>query len=189
MAERMGLRCSPEEYEFISAILVANADEAKRRGNTDAYSALKRFCVRLKHSTFLGEEIESSTIENLGVRVEQAFAEGDYGKAEVAISSLLAAMIRMHADPASEIATQLAPSLVRLTNESAAAQQGRIGAAALERLSAKLLEERSGFAADGWPSPEETLFYAIKFIEYCAAELHSGGNPFGSDSESGRSAT
>lgn len=173
-----GMLVSEAEYELVSKALVAMAEQAKAHGETAAYAMIKRFVVRMKQHVFAGTEAQSETMQRLGAKVEGAFASGDYEAARVALVAMLAAIVRMSPDPAREIALHLAPMFVELTTASASRSALAVGSATLTKLHAKLKDDRAGFERDGWTDGPATFAYIHDLVDFCAAELAAGCDPF-----------
>ena len=120
-----GMVVSPDEYDLISRPLVAMAEEARKHGQTDAYTGIKKFVVRMKQAVFAGEGVPDDTMERLTAAVEKALCSNDLEHARVSISAMLAAVVRMDPNPGHTIALHLAPTFVRFVTSVAAASQAR----------------------------------------------------------------
>lgn len=176
--KEIGFRPSKDEFELVTSVLASNAEEARKRGHTAIYAALKRFCVRLKQHVVDVDGPDPKLLESMSQRIEAAFASGDYEGARQALVHLLSAVGRCHHDPANEVALMLAPMLVQLVARSAQQQQLTIGADALKKFVKKLREDRKAFEKEGWGTPESVFEYTCDLAEYCAAELDCGLDAF-----------
>ena len=174
-----GLVVSEKDYDLISAPLVAMAEEANKHGQTELYTAIKRFVVRLQQAVFNGSGVPEETLQRMLSRVSDALCNNDMGGARVAISAMLAAVVRMDPDPGHTIALNLAPRLVAFVSSVAAVNQGAIAAQTLTDFAARLETEKAAFEEHGWPDKaEDTLDYVHSLASFCAEELQRGSDPF-----------
>ncbi|MCH9637816.1 MAG: hypothetical protein K0U16_07730 [Gammaproteobacteria bacterium] len=168
---------------MLSQALIAIADQAKKHGAADAYHLIRRFVVRLKQSVFEGQGVPEDTLQKMVDAVQAGFASQDYNSAQRAVAALLAAVIRQDADPAHTIAVALAPAFMNMALSSAAGASTQIGAAVLRKMHERFEEDRAGFEENGWSSAKETFDYLAETIEFCAAEIEQGRDPFDSVAE------
>ncbi len=181
-----GLVVSEKDYDLISAPLVAMAEEAGKHGRTELHTAIKRFVVRLKQAVFEGQGVPQETMTRMMGRVSDALCNNDLEGARVAISAMLAAVVRMDPDPGHTIALNLAPKLVAFVSSVAVVNQAAIAAQVLIDFSTRLEAEKAAFEENGWPDkPEETLDYVQSLASFCAEELQRGSDPFHDSEDAG----
>lgn len=176
-----GILVRQDEYDMISQALIAMADQAKKHGQQEAYALIRRFVVRLKQSIFDADGVPEETMRRMADAVEAGLAKQDLQATQVAVAAMLAAVIRQDHDPGHTIARVLAPSFVVLAQRSATTQRGQVAAVTMRQLHERLEAERASFAENGWSSPEETFDYIVEVVEFCAAELHHGKDPFSTE--------
>lgn len=174
-----GMRVTPEEYDLISKSLTALAEQARTHGQTDVYKAIKRFVVRLQHAVFAGQGVPPERMARLTRAVEKALVADNRDKAAVALSAMIAAVVRTDADPGHTIALNIAPVLVSFVSSVAAVNQAAIAAHTLTKFHERLKTEHDAFEEHGWPKkPADALEYAATLAAFCAAEFKRGADPF-----------
>ena len=178
-----GMVISEADFDIVSNGLVALAQEAGKKNRTEIYSRLQRFVVRMRQHVYAGNGVEQELMDKMAKNVEAAFSAGDYERARQCLSAMLEAVVRMDPDPAQQIAVHLAPTLVKLTVSSSLANQQKIGAAFFRKLHQRFASDRKSFESDGWGTPQEVFDYVHANLDFMAAELEHGIDPFATEDD------
>lgn len=177
-----GLVLSPDEYNLASGALTLLADHADANSHPEVRGHCVKLIVRMKHIVHAGEGMTPEVTERYGRRIAKAVELGKPEAIERGVADLLAASLRLDADPAEKIGLMLA----QLCGQSVQSLSRQITQTTLTELDRILADAGTDWERDGWPTPAEILAWLRELVSLGAQNVAEGHDPWvGDDSEGG----
>jgi len=175
-----GLILTTNEYELASQALTMLGEIAEKENE----HLVKRRCHQLIHRMtqvmHAGEGMTPESAQRYGARIANAMQAAAVGHPEAdtelvqAVGMLIAASVRLDADPADKIGLMLS-QLVR----TASHEGSRVVAVMFLRDLTGILEDaHAGWTADGWPAPVETLQWVSEVVKTGVDNIEAGLDPW-----------
>jgi hypothetical protein len=173
-----GLILSPSEYDLITGALTELAEKADRENAPQIRPACIKLIVRMKQIVHAGEGMTPEVAERYGRRIVKSMEDGDPVAISRNVGDMLAASLRLEADPADKIGEMLA-NLASTT----AAEMGRAAVTiSLQQLGQVLAESKDAWAKAGWTvTAEEVVTWATDLVSLGAQNVADGFPPWAFD--------
>lgn len=169
-----GLKLSDGEYQVVSNVLAAAAQQCKAK-QPKIYKVLLRVLGRMSQAVVDGKGVRPDQLEIYQRRIHEAFANQDENALRLAVEDLIASTFRSSADPGLKVAQYL----MQLVTQVLAAQ-ARHGLATLEALSGMVtvaIEEwraEAETAGGKWPGGEDVATWMLELVETGKQDLQLG---------------
>lgn len=169
-----GLLLQPHEYDLVSMGLTMLAEQALEKGQRDVRNQVVKFMVRLKQIQHAGEGMTPETAERFGKRIAKAMESGNPDAISRGVADLLAASLRLDADPAEKIGEMLA-ELVR----SSVAYTARMRCTEwFNQIVLTIDEAVADWDNEGWPKSQDVASWIADVVRRGSENLHAGHEPF-----------
>lgn len=156
-----GLVLNQTEYDLISHALTTLATLAEQNNEVQFQNRCVRLIVRIKQIPIAGDGLNKDIAERYGRRIAEAMESGNAALVGRGVADLLAASLRLDADPADKIGVMLS-DMVRASS----AETGKVLILQwFTDLQGVLAAAIEGWDESGWPTPKETLEWTVELIK------------------------
>ncbi len=169
-----GLKLDEPEYEVISNVLAAAAQQCKGK-QPKIYKTILRVLGRMSQAVTNGEGVRNDQLEIHQKRIHEAFVNEDELALRLAVEDLITSTFRSDKDPGLRVAQYLMQLLAQVL-----AAQARHGLATLMTLSGLLDDAIADWNADpkGWPAGREVGVWIADVIAAGKEDLELGQDPW-----------
>ncbi len=167
-----GLLLSPREYDVLSKVVAAFAEQSKTAEPTVS-RLLIRVLGRMGQAQQAPAGLRDDQLQHYQAQIHDAFAKQDERALAQSVENLVAATVRTDADPAQKVARYLLELVAQLL-----VAQARHGAATLRRLSAMLDDATQAWGGEGWPDAKGVAAWIRDVVAIGADNLEDGEDPW-----------
>jgi len=156
-----------QQYDLLQLGLTAIMKGAQQHGEEDLFRQATSLSSALEQNMMQGDGMNQELRERFQKRITMAQQKGDGQSAARALRDLMAALVRVEADPARAVANTCMTAIMR-TNMAGAA------AIFIPLLQKKLVGLQTEYERDGYPSSADVLTYLHQWLAYGQANLENG---------------
>ena len=182
-----GIVLTPEDFNLASTGLTVMAAQADKENHPEISARCVKLIVRLQGCQFAGAGMTPEAAERYHRRIYNAMQTGNPEAISRGLTDLIAAMIRIDADPAEKIGEMLS----ELTRVSIAATTQAKVVEWLDELSKTLADASAEWASGEWPSAADVMQWVTDTVSAGVVNVRNGHAPWvdGADAASEEPAT
>ena len=175
-----GLILTAHEYELATQALTMLGEIAEKQNEHRAKQQCHQLIHRMTQVVHAGEGLTPEAAQRYGTRIAKAMESaaadlpGSDNELVQAVGMLIAASVRLDADPADKIGLMLS-QLVR----NASHEGSRVVAVVFLRELCGILDDaKAGWTSEGWPTPEETMQWIAAVVRTGVDNIAAGLDPW-----------